>query len=66
MVSICDCFRTGEEVPISGKYGYLRHFASGSCEPVSEDQETNLRKGDVFPPHGSCNQQVIWRLLQID
>jgi hypothetical protein len=65
MTKIGDIFQTGEKVPVSGSYSYERHVESMTpftCAPTHEEEHIELSKGDTFPAHKECNQDVIWKL----
>lgn len=59
-------YRTGEQAPVSGVYGFVRHITERfpRCVPTPAEQEIPLSKGERFPPHKSCGQGVVWRLVR--
>jgi len=57
-------FHTGQIAPVSGEYVYVRHMDGRNCTPTQEERVIQLRRGTPFPPHASCGQGVVWRLLR--
>jgi hypothetical protein len=64
MTYIGDTFTTGQRAPVSGVYEYLRHITALSCLPSAAERRIPLSRGEVFPPHRSCQSGVVWRLAE--
>jgi hypothetical protein len=58
-------FKTGDQVPISGNYKFLKHQKEvKDCVP-RVGAYLHLRKGMKLPLHDDCQQVAIWSLMTV-
>ncbi|AGA28057.1 YjzC family protein [Singulisphaera acidiphila] len=65
-IAVGSAYHTGEKVPVSGRYEFVRHSNPDShCEPPAEAQSIPLSQGEAFPPCRSCSARSVWSLVEI-
>lgn len=58
-------YKTGQEAPVDGIYGFVRHTKPvPRCNPTAEEERIPLEAGERFPPHKSCEKGAYWKLLK--
>ena len=56
-------YKTGEKAPWTGDYRCIGHTDPNKRCTINEE-EIPLSRGEVFPPHKSCNTGAYWNLIR--
>lgn len=56
-------YKTGEVVPSTGNYEFVRYVNAkpGTPSPTANERNVPLNQGGRFPPINSTNQAAYWR-----
>jgi hypothetical protein len=60
-----ELFRTGDIVPVSGNYQFVKHESDGvACVPRA-GAYLHLMKGMKLPLHDECQEPSVWSLMTV-
>jgi hypothetical protein len=54
-------YKTGEKIPTSGLYRFVKHVDEPK-DAMHPEPLITLSKGETFPLCNSCNKAAFWRL----